>query len=644
MAAAKKSGKKSDADEFMAKVRADWSSTEQANKLNVERGVDALKFKAGEHYTADEKKERANNGLVSLTVNKVPQFVRQVTGDVRLNKPAIKVRPVDDAADPQMAEVLSGLIRNIENVSRAQSIYATAADNSVTCGQGAWRINKKYVSEDSFDQELCIEPIPNALSVYFDPLAQRVDRSDASFCFVVSRLKRSVYEAKYPNSAATDFSLADYPEAEQSSIGSWITEDTIRIAEYWCVKTEPREIALLSNGTVADVADFPNGVETWAAQNGLSVKGKRKADRRKVYQYIVNGVEVLEGPIEWDGPNIPIIVAVGEETWIGDDCVRLGLVHGVRDSQRLYNYTRSTSAMVQSSQPKAPWLVTPKQLAGFETIWADAGKGNFPYLPYNVDPDAPGAPQRSAPPMIASGLIQEAQLASDDMKAATGIYDASLGARSNETSAVAIEARDRAGDVSNFVYIDNLSIAIAYTGQQLVDLIPRVYDTERVVRILGDDGKDSRVTVNKTVAGPDGQPMIENDLSVGKYDVVCEVGPSFSTKRREASTSMVEFIRAFPAAAPILGDVLAQVQDWPKADEIAQRMQALLPPQLSGQPQEQGPPVDPNKIAQAEYTKAKTDSQAMDNFAKAQALGIGAPNPAAMAGAPLEPEPGGFLG
>lgn len=189
-----------------------------------------------------------------------------------------------------------------------------------------------------------------------------------------------------------------------------------------------------------------------------------------------------------------------------------------------------------------------------------------------------------------------------------GLYDASLGARSNETSGRAIMARQREGDVSTFHFIDNLSRAIRHGGRILIDLIPKVYSGERIVRVLGYDGTPQNVRLGagqgdtasgatEAGAGQDqatpidpatGQamPVPPNmrfdgvyDLAVGKYDLVVEAGPSFSTRRQEAAEQMTEFVRAFPQAAPVLGDLMAKNMDWPGADEIAARLKRLLPPQ-----------------------------------------------------------------
>ena len=216
---------------------------------------------------------------------------------------------------------------------------------------------------------------------------------------------------------------------------------------------------------------------------------------------------------------------------------------------------------------------------GLEHIWNKANTLNVPWLPYNPDPTAPGAPQRQRPADINAAEIQQANQSIEDIKATIGIFDASLGAQGNETSGRAILARQREGDTATFAWIDNLARGIEHTGRILIDLIPRIYDTQRVMRILGEDQSEKMVTINQVnIVNPwTGDYEVLNDMSVGKYDVRVSVGPSYATKRMEAAESMMSFVQAFPAAAPIIGDLIARNMDWPGAEDIAKRLKAALP-------------------------------------------------------------------
>jgi regulator of protease activity HflC (stomatin/prohibitin superfamily) len=227
-------------------------------------------------------------------------------------------------------------------------------------------------------------------------------------------------------------------------------------------------------------------------------------------------------------------------------------------------------------QPKAPFLITADQVAGHEGYWAEAGTKNRPYLPYNADPNA-GAPQRINPPIASQALMSEMQIAAEDIKRTTGIYDASLGARSNETSGKAILARKEESQNATSVYADNMVKAITQTGVILVDMIPRIYDAKRMVRVLGEDGQEKIETINAMVMSLEG-PMPVNDVSLGKYDVKVAVGPSYSSRREETLDGMMRFMEVYPEARGVMGDLVAKMQEWSEKDRVAERLRKIAPP------------------------------------------------------------------
>ncbi len=557
--------------------------------------IDDMRFRAGIQWPTSLQNQREQEDRPVLTINGTSQFVRQVTGDIRQNAPAIKVLPVDSGADKAVAEIYNGLIRNIEQQSHARYVYSTGADAAVSGGFGAWRIVTEYTDDDSFEQDIRIKPIQNALSVVWDPLATDLSKIDANFCFVHYRLPKSEFKAQYPDAICVDFETAT-DDSDAQALRSWFDGEGVRVAEYWCKEPVTKKICKLQDGSVIDCTDIPT--DQLAAYGPMMDGNKpyvREVKSHKIVQYIVSGKEILDGPNEWAGKFIPIVHVPGEEVWIGENRVTHGLIRFLKDPQRLLNYMRSCSAEVVGQQPKMPWILTSSMIAGHELDWANAGKSGKPYLLWNPDPEFPALqPQRSQPPVPAVGLAAEAALAIEDFHRVTGIYPASLGQKSNESSGKAILAREQQGDTGTFVYIDNVSLAISHTGEQLVDLIPRIYDTERVVRVLGENGEHNMVPINKelVVKGQNGvEKTIKFDLSVGKYDVVVTTGPSFQTQRQEAGAGMQDFIRSIPEAGALIGDLLADLQDWPQKDKVKERLQVLLPPQL--QPPQMGPDGNP---------------------------------------------------
>ena len=307
----------------------------------------------------------------------------------------------------------------------------------------------------------------------------------------------------------------------------------------------------------------------------MNVVRTRKVDVPQVKWAKITGAEVLEGPLDIPARWIPVFTVTGEEWHLGEETYRSSVIRFARDAQQLYNYGRSAHAELISLQPKAPYLVTTKQVAGLETFWNEANSKNRPYLPYNPDEKA-GAPQRASPPVASSGLLQEIAIAAEDMKATTGIFDASLGNQSNETSGIAIQRRQMEAQNGTSVYADNMVKAILQTGKVLVDMIPKVYDTQRVVQILNESDQEKMVAINTVLQSQNGVVSV-NDLTKGRYDVKISVGPSYETKREAAADGMMQFIRAVPQAAAVTSDLIALAQDWPDADKFAERLRKTLP-------------------------------------------------------------------
>ena len=540
----------------------------EADRENREADIDDRKFRAGEQWPEEVKQQRVNRPC--LTINRTGQFVRQVTGDIRLNKPAIKISPAE-GGNPQTAEVIEGLVRNIERASKAQRVYVDAAEDAATGGMGYWRVLTEYAAWDGWTQDICIRHIRNALGVVFDPDMTDQTGRDAKWCFVYDDMPREEYDALYPGSAPGEISDGDASNAMDTR-RAWAAGDDklVRVAEYWELRASPCVLFLMSDGsTLKD----PTPEDLMAAQlQGKMVQQRREGTCPAVFFSLIDGKRVLRPPEQRPGlERIPIVRVIGEEVRIGSRVVRHGLVRFLKDPQRIDNYAQSATVERYALAPKAPFLATPKHLEGFEQEWRQLSVGNPNVLLYNPDPLTPGgAPQRIAPAPIEPGLTQLALMSSDNMKSVTGIYDASLGARSNETSGVAIDARKQEGDVGTFVYMDNLADAITETGKIVVSLIPTVYDTPRMIQILGPNMKPQSVPVNGDMPIAPGVPQPK--LTVGKYDVAVDTGPSFTTRRNAAVAGMTEFIRANPQAGPLLGDLLARNSDWPDSDEVSTRL------------------------------------------------------------------------
>ncbi len=517
----------------------------------------------GKQWPDSVSRLREQENRPCLTINRLPTFIRQVVNDARQNKPSIKVHPIDDSADIKTAEIQSGLIKQIEASSNARVAYDTALDHAVSAGFGYFRVNIEYSHGDSFLQDLVIKPIYNPLTVYGDAMSMCVDAGDWRYAFVVDEIPTEQFELKYPKAAKADWS-GGYAKG-------WLSEKGVRTAEWWTRKEVDVKLLKLSDETVMTEEAYLKPVDGFSPKmifdsQGITVAGTRDAKTFKVVQRIITGAEVLE-TTEWAGQLIPICPVYGEIVIIEGVRHFISLTRPAKDPQRNFNYWRSAATELVALAPKAPFIGPKGAFNSSRSQWQTANIESHAFLEY----DGAIPPARQAFAGIPAGALQEAMNASDDLKSVMGMYDASLGAKSNETSGRAIMARQREGDTSTFHFIDNLSRGIKYCGQVLVDLIPHVYNTPRLLRTIGKDDLPAAIQVNLNGI---------HDLTVGKYDVTVDVGPAFTTRREEAMNGMLEMIKVYPPAAPLLGDLLARSADWPNADEIAKRLKTMLPPQI----------------------------------------------------------------
>ena len=527
------------------------------------------------------------NARPCLTINKLPQHVRQVTNEQRQNRPSGKVIPADDKGDIEVAEIFDGMVRHIEYMSDADVAYDTACDNQVTYGEGYLRVLTDYCSDDSFDQDILIGRIRNSFSVYMDPTIQDPCGSDAKWCFITEDITKAEYAHQFPDAIPVS-SLMSQGVGDQS-IGQWLGDNTVRIAEYFYYESEPKKLNLYPDNVTA-FEGTPEDKQL-KAMYGKPLRS-RTAERKKVMWCKTNGFEILEER-EWAGKWIPVVRVVGNEFEVDGRMYVSGLVRNAKDAQRMYNYWVSQEAEMLALAPKAPFIGYGGQFEGYEMNWKTANTNNWPYLEVNPDvTDGAGnmlpLPQRAQPPMASSGLLQAKAGASDDIKSTTGQYDSSLGATSNERSGKAILAREKQGDTGTYHYVDNLARAIRHITRQLVDLIPKIYDTQRVARIVGLDGEVGMVKLNPDQQEPVKKIQDENGIvlekiynpNVGKYDVVVTTGPSYMTKRQEALDGMAQLLQGNPELWQVAGDLFVKNMDWPGAQEMAKRFRKTIDPKL----------------------------------------------------------------
>jgi hypothetical protein len=588
---------KSDSDILtVARARLDMAVSALAESREDE--IDDLRFYAGSpdnhwQWPADVLATRGAvqgqtiNARPTLTINKLPQHVRQVTNDMRQNRPGAKVIPVDDNADVEVADIFNGMIRHIEYISDADVAYDTACENQVSYGEGYITLMTEYCDENTFDQDIKIGRIRNSFSVYMDPLIQDPTGADAKYCFITEDLTKAEYERQYPDAAPIS-TLQSLGVGDQS-ISNWLNEDTVRIASYYYIDYDKTKLNLYPGNQSA----FEGTPEDKMLKEmfGKPVKS-RMSERPRVMYCKINGYEILEQK-EWAGKWIPVIRVVGNEFEVDGRIYISGLVRNAKDAQRMYNYWVSQEAEMLALAPKAPFIGYGGQFEGYEDKWKTANTNNWPYLEVNPDvTDGQGAvlplPQRAQPPMASTGLLQAKAGASEDIKSTTGQYNASLGMGSNERSGKAILARQREGDVGTYHYGDNLTRAVRHVARQLVDLIPKIYDTQRIARIIGEDGETKMIKINPDQPQPVNKIVNEQGIviekiynpGVGKYDVVATTGPGYATKRQAALEAMAQLLQGNPQLWSVAGDLFVKNMDWPGAQEMSKRFAKTIDPKF----------------------------------------------------------------
>ena len=514
-------------------------------------------------WSEAEINKRIANKRPYLVHNKIRKFVAQVANRERDQRFAQSVKPIDDKADVAIADILSGYIHNIEYLSHADEIYTKTGEQALAGGFGFWRILTKYV-DDSFDQEIYIKHIENPFSVYLHP--------SGDYGFIREGMTKADFKAKYPKAEATDIDVQGLGE----EYTLWYEEDKVFIAEYFYKEQVEKTIAQIMQPDdidgIPEIIELNDEVtEQLLALSGIQILKKRTMMTDVVKWCKISGTDVIEGweggkVRNWHGKDIPIIEVKGDEVNVAGKVYKRSLIRDGKDPQRMYNYWLTAMTEKVALAPKAPYIVTPEMIKGYEDMWDNANEENYPYLITN--PSGQGFPKRQEPPTLDSGAMAMLNIGDKDIQDTLGMYDSSFGERSNERTGKAIIARSSRSDMGTYHFIDNLMRAIRETARQLLDIIPKVVDTQRLLRIRDYEGKEMLVEVNKTLINPvTGQPVIVNDLSMGKYDVEADV-KIWSTRREEAAQGLRESMQYAPEIAPLIAKHYFKYADFPGAKDI----------------------------------------------------------------------------
>ena len=542
-----------------------------ADTMNRQEALEDLKFGGGDQWPVELQNSRNLESRPVIVVNKVDNYCRQVCNQQRQQRPRIKVHAMNTHDDMVDAQTIQGIVRHIENNSNADHAYDNAFEYAVRMGWGYFRVRTDYVSEDSFEQEIYIDPIDNPFTVYFDPNSVAPDGSDADRCLITTMMPKKEFKKLYPD-AAVDGGTSFTQRGTGDSQSEWITKEDIRLAEYFYTVREKATLYQLSDGssTFAEDKDFFARL----AMAGIVVVDKRPSYKKTIKYCKLTANDIIEEGT-WAGKYIPIIPVYGRHIVIGDKRKKFGMIRYAKDPQRMYNFWQTSITEGVALAPKAKWLIAEGQDEGHENDWANANIKSFPLLRYkqtDIDGRAAPMPQRLQPEPPQAGIMAAAAGVDDDIKSIMGVFDPAQLKQGN-ISGKALNGQQQQVDLTNFDYYDNLTRSISHCGTIILDLLPKIYDTERVMRIIGDDGKPELLTINQR----NSVGRVLNDMTVGQYDVVMDTGPGYNSKRQEAVESMMTVIGADPQIMQTAGDLLFRNMDFPGADVIADRLATLNP-------------------------------------------------------------------
>jgi len=544
-----------------------------ADTNNRSEALEDLKFGSGDQWPVEIQNSRDLEARPCLTINKVDAYVRQVTNQQRQQRPRIKVHGMNSQSDAKVAEILTGICRHIEVNSDADHAYDNAFNYAVRCGFGYWRVTTDYISEKTFDQDIFIEQIHNPFTVYFDPNSTLPDGSDAERCLVTTVVSKKEFEKLYPDA---DTGVGFTQRGTGDSNAEWVMKEDIRIAEFWYTEHIKDTLLLLSDGTKVFKSKAPSKDDM--NMLGLEIVDERPTMRKLVKMIKCTGIQVLE-EYDWPGKFIPIVPVYGEEFVVDNKRKKYGMIRQVKDAQRMYNFWKTAITESVALAPKAKWLLAEGQDEGHENEWAQANIKSMPVLRYkqkDIEGVPAPVPSRIQPESPPAGIMAAADGINQDMQAILGIFDPSQQLAGN-MSGKALNGQQQQVDLTNFHYYDNLTRSIRHTAKIILDLVPTVYDTARVMRIIGDDGQPDLVEINKQAQDEQGVEKILNDVTVGEYDVVMDTGPGYNSKRQEAVETMIPLLSKDPQLMNVAGDLIFRNMDFPGADVIADRLAASNP-------------------------------------------------------------------
>lgn len=589
-------------NKVVTEARKRFDLAQDAYSKNRSLAIDDTRFVMGDsdnmyQWPDDISNGRSADKKICLTVNLTAQHCNQIINETRRARPACRVMPADDYADKKTAEILAGLIRNIQVSSNADDAHDLAFEHSVYGGEGFWRVITEYETPSSFDQVIKIKQCPNPQLVFVDQNCKEIDKSDAEWGFIFEDISKETFKREHPEIDPTSWAIDK---------SGWIAEDTFRQAEYFYCEYKKDKALLLADGSTVIEGNLPEGVrregmmlvrdETFET---IGIIKERDTEIKKwKWCKLVGGHDTPIEEQDWLGDYLPIICITGKELNVNGEIIKKGIVRDLKDPARMANYAFSETVQTLALQNKIPYMAAAESVKGWENKWANANNSNDAYLPFNAytdDGQQLPRPERQHPATMPAAQIQLLQVATEQMRGASGQQNANFGIKSEASSGVGIQRLKAQGEIATFHFPDNHARGLRYEAKILINLIQKYYDTKRIVRILGLDGKEQKAVLDPNMQQPYAEQHLGADdiqkifnPTVGQYDVVIDTGPSYQTQRQESFAAMTEMASRNPALMNIAGDLIMRAADFPNAEELAKRFEKTLPPELRDDKQQGG--------------------------------------------------------
>ncbi len=611
-------------DPIIAEARERWQRCDEHEEKQRKRILAAKEFRAGNQWDPDILAARQGKNAIQgvaaeppkpcLTMDRLSQPVRQVSNQIKTSNFSISVTPNGHGADDDTAAIIKGFLRRTQNKAKDEKPIEWAAEDAIVGGLGWFRLRTDYVDSNPdpdagievFDQEPVIERIPNNLSVYDDPSAVKPTRIDSLYRFITEDIAKEEFKKRWP--WADTRGLDDFMASGDKKMASWVTQDIIRIAEYWRVTHEYELWVALADGSTRQLP-YKHGKERLKVPDdvdGVQVEAHRVIPRPKVEGKKINAIQVLE-ELPWTGSWIPTIPILGEEMNVDGDIILRGMISEAMDAQRMVNWTYSEGISILSLATKSDMMVPADAVANYADIWKTRNTQNHGYMPYDQY-DASGRqlnePVRTqGEPANLQAAVEMMRISEDGIKAITGYYDSGLGATDNRTlSGRAKQAEIQQSELGAANYGAGVMMALVCLDNMIVEILPKITRPGQVLHILGADDKTDKVIVGQHFKKEGGEviPLTPEeaqslgpgvaqffDPGKGRYAITAKIEKGSATKREEGAAALGELIPHLPPemAAVATPDYVEQL-DFEGSHGIAEKLRRALPPQLQDKPED----------------------------------------------------------